>query len=329
MFKLFFIIILLFILNYNFKYIELFIPVTITFTDKALSPVIFNYNSPLDFLIANAIKNIYPIKIVYTSNIINTINKLDNNIGIEYEILVNKYYYKYRDKNIRTLFSLYDEYLCALSLNNNKIVKFIDITQVYILKSQKYILEDFIYNLNSKININTIDNYKDLPKIAILFILTTEKSPYLDKLSVKNKLYFITIPKIEFLDYINIIYSKMNIAGIKNQNINKIVNTYKFPKILFTNKYTNLDKFLETVYNNIEYIRRANTSPYYLIPMERFTTESITYLTYIPNSKYLLEYLKTLQIITNNSDPICKNVIGSVKCSPDVLNSNKYRLLQI
>jgi len=311
---------------------ETFIPRQIRFTNIAINPLIIttHTNNYIDNKIAQAIQKVYPLISEHSIDIISSINTNKKNIiGIDYTVLLYISYYIKGMTKIRSLFDIYDDYFMIISFDTNKIIIAKDIKEVYVLNTQSYIISDFITTLLSKdIKIVELDNINSIPKSSILCLLDTEMPTQLTGFTNRN-LYFITPPNKTMSEYMGIQYTKMSIANINCQNIERVISTYKFTKSLFTNSNTELPNFINTIFINMEYIRRAFSSKFYTLPLQSFTKERLTYLSYIPNSDNITTQLKNLNIITNKADTICTNVIGSVECVPEVLNSNRYRLLNM
>ena len=119
----------------------------------------------------------------------------------------------------------------------------------------------------------------------------------------------------------------MNIGEIKSINVNKIVTTFQFSKCMIINKNTNIINFIESIFQRFEYIRLYSSSNYYRIPMQSFSPEIILKINIIPLHMMLNNYLRQLGVITTIDNTICKNTISTIKCNPNQLLENSFRLL--
>lgn len=323
--------------------IENFIPYRIILTDRALNPPEFILDKETSFIddnISKCIQSFYPLKIVKKENIIQYINSNSNSLGICYKYEVNKLFLEKKIKNVTLLHDLYYEYLCIISPKSSGIFQYNQIRNenpvVYILNRQFSIVSKIVKILLPNIIIKQVSSILDLNKNKekyILFILIPELSNLIDEFAKNNKFLILDFPKendlykILFIGDLDTKFDKMNISYIKTINVNKVVNTLKFAKCIIVNKDANINNLIESIYERFEYIRLYNSSNYYRIPMTSFVPEITLKLNIIPLHKHFNNYLRELGIIITNDNPICKNTISTIKCNPDILWENRFKLL--
>jgi hypothetical protein len=119
----------------------------------------------------------------------------------------------------------------------------------------------------------------------------------------------------------------MNISQIKSINVNKIVSTFQLSKCLIINTNTKIVNFIESIFKRFEYIRLFHKSNYYRIPMQSFTPEIILKINIIPLHISLTNYLREIGVIIQEDNSICKNTISTIKCNPQTLHENSFRLM--
>lgn len=324
---------------------ENFITRNIMFTSKSFTPVkliLDNNSNYIDENFSKCIKTFYPIDILKIDNGLEYINSNNNSFGIYYRSVANSLYLTKKLLNITLMHDIYHEYIAIISPKDSGILKFEQISiekpRIFIIKNQSKILVPLINMIlpNYKIDIiNNFNNIKSNIKKYIIFYITPEISIILDEFSKKTKFIILDFPsnneidKYIYLSYPEVNLSKMNISEIKTINTNKTVNTYQFTKSLILNKNTSIENLPKSIFQRFEYIRLFNSSKYYRIPMQAFTPELIIKLNIIPLHKDIYLYFKQLGIITYNDDSICKNTIGTIKCNPNQLQENSFKLLGI
>ena len=323
--------------------IENFINYRIVLTNQSLYPVQFILDTETTFIDDNfskCIKSFYPIKIKKAKNIIEYINSNKNTIGICYKGEVNRLYMDNDINNVELLHDIYYEYLCVIAHKDSGIMQFnqiyIEKPIIYVINSQKNLIVPLIKILFPELTIETIPSLIDLKvnnnKYIILFVCP-ELSIILDEYSMKNKFMILDFPrendlyKYIYFQYPEIKLDKMNIGKIKTINVNKIVNTFQLSKCMIINKNTNINNFIESIFERFEYIRLFNSSNYYRIPMQSFIPEMILKLNIIPLHNKLNNYLRELGVITQNDNSICKNTISTQKCDSSKLEENRFRLM--
>jgi len=324
--------------------IENFINYRIVLTNESLHPVQFILDTETTFIddnFAKCIRSFYPIRIKKAKNIIEYINSNNNTMGICYKSQVNRLYMDDEINNVELLHDIYYEYICVIANKDFGIMKFSEIYNekpiIYVINSQKNLLIPLIKILFPDFTIERIPSLIDLKvnnnKKYIIFFVCPELSNILDEYSMKNKFMILDLPREnDAYKYINFQYpdiklDKMNISKIKTINVNNVVNTFQLSKCIIINKNTNINNFVESIFERFEYIRLFNSSNHYRIPMQSFIPEMILKLNIIPLHNNLKNYFRELGIITENHNPICKNTIYTLKCDASKLEENSFRLL--
>ena len=324
--------------------IENFITYRVILTDQSLTPVQFILDKETSFIddtFSKCIKSFYPIEIKKTNNIIKYVNENNNTIALCHKSQANRFYLDDKVNNIELLHDIYYEYLCVISQKETGIVQFnqiyIEKPIIYIVKSQIDILSPLIKILFPEHTIEIIPSILQLKakknKKYIIFYICAELSKILDDFSKENKFLILDLPKENYiykyiyLEYPELKLDKMNIGEIKSINVNKIVTTFQFSKCMIINKNTNIINFIESIFQRFEYIRLYSSSNYYRIPMQSFSPEIILKINIIPLHMMLNNYLRQLGVITTIDNTICKNTISTIKCNPNQLLENSFRLL--
>ena len=253
---------------------------------------------------------------------------------------MNRFYLDDKVNNIELLHDIYYEYVCVISNKNSGIVQFnqiyIEKPVIYIIKSQISLITPLIKLLLPEHTIEIINSFIELKvkdKKYVIFYICAELSKILDDFSKENKFLILDLPKENYiykyiyLEYPEIKLDKMNIGEIKSINVNKIITTFQLSKCMIINKNTNINNFIESIFQRFEYIRLFNSSNYYRIPMQSFSPEIILKINIIPLHNVLNNYLRILGVITPNDNPICKNTISTIKCNSSLLEENSFRLM--
>jgi hypothetical protein len=311
-------------------------------TNQSLQPIQFildNESSFIDDNIAKCIQSFYPIEIKKANNILQYVNKVNNTMALFYKSQANRLYLDNKINNVELLHDIYYEYVCIISPKDSGIVQFTQIyienPIIYIVKSQQSILNPIIKLLLPNHTITIVKSILEIKndKKYIIFYICPELSKILDNFSKKNKFLIIDLPKENeiykfiYLEYPEIKLDKMNISQIKSINVNKIVSTFQLSKCLIINTNTKIVNFIESIFKRFEYIRLFHKSNYYRIPMQSFTPEIILKINIIPLHISLTNYLREIGVIIQEDNSICKNTISTIKCNPQTLHENSFRLM--
>jgi len=249
-------------------------------------------------------------------------------------------YLDHKTKNLQFLHDVYYEYICIIAPKDMGIARYEQIYTenpvIFVVKSQMEMLVPIIKLLFPSHRIRVIPSilqFKTENVKYIIFYISPELSQILDTFSKENKFLILDFPKSNdiyryiYLTYPEIKLDKMNIADITSINTNRTVYTFQLSKSFIINKNTNINNFIESIFQRFEYIRLYHSSKYYRIPMQSFSPEMILKLNIIPLHPEISGYLKELGVITNDESAICKNTISTIKCNPMELEENSFKLM--
>jgi hypothetical protein len=255
---------------------------------------------------------------------------------------------KTKKTHYRYVTALFPKYLTILAHIDNNIVTFDQM-----LMNQNilniYIIDHINFETIKKILIVLLNtnrfNYiyiKDAPdKIeqnAYYCLLSSEYSVEINKLSKNNKFFIVELPETHDnylqlnVEYPNLSISKYDISFQGGFNIKKVTFSVRDFFCLWSFDYVSDYKIytlIKTIFENLENIRTGFTSEMDKYIIQYLRPENMIKITVIPIHSGVNQYYRELQIYTYNNNQICINTISTIKCQPNTLFENRYKLLNL
>jgi hypothetical protein len=319
---------------------EDFISRTLEFSDMTMDPINVEITTPLsdDFF---QVLGLYIPLVRYNKKAPVEII-LDYTCHIVYNFLQTKH------TDYRYVSAIYPVFLTILISNYNNIITFDNmlanqtIKKIYIFDfTNPKIIEKILRSLinSDRFNYIYINRFPEIiEQDAYYCMLSSEYNSDLDTLAKNNKFFIIELPEnhpnyINFrLNFPSLTISKYDISLQSGINIKKII--FAVRDILVLWSFSNVSEYkiytlIKTLFKNIENIRADFTNKNTKFIMEYFRPEHMIIIAVAPIHIGVKKYYHELKVYTYNNDPICINTITSIKCSPDILFENRYKLLNL
>ena len=332
------IIILCLISGYPKK--EGFISRTLEFSDMTMNPINVQITTPFSDEFFHILGKYIPL-IQY--------NKKDTvEIFLDYTCNIIYNFLKTQKTDYRYVTAIYPVYLTILISSSNNIITFDNmlsnqtIRNIYIFDYMNpQIIEKMIRSLvnSDRFNYIYINKFPNIiEQDAYYCILSSEYNNDLDTLAKNNKFFIIELPEkhhnyMNFrLNFPSLTISKYDISLQSGINNKKIIFTVK--DILCLWSFTQVSEYkiytlIKTLFRNIENIRNDFTNKNTKYIMEYFRPENMIIIIAVHTHDGVKKYYHELDIYTYNNDPICINTITSIKCSPNILFENRFKLLNL
>lgn len=345
----FYIVLIIFsILLFYFYYViqdkETFLSNTIQLTDLTIKPLKIGYRGITENNFLESIKEYIPIQKIKYSTYEEIFHDTTLDMGFLTRSLATSYYKK-NVKNINYISFIYSVYLNLIVIPESELYSYNDLSRlkkikIFVIdKNIKNVLMILFKGLNLefihlKNNFNI--NLRDVLGLnGILAFWTPENSPELNELAKYNKFIILKFNENTNIQTLNLEFPTLHIKkyDIRNQksiNIEKTIYTIKNSVCLYSrnNESNNrIYKFIETLFKFILEIRFGIKDPLIKLTLEELRPENLIEIPIVPYHPDVIRYLKKLNIFTNRENNICINTMTTQKCDPDLLESNKMRLI--
>ena len=340
-FYIFLIFIIIISLLYNIPKTEHFLSKTVELTDLTLNPFIYQTTTPFSKEIFNVLSRHIPIIIKNTNR--DTVELIsDNSCNIIYQFL------KTKKTKYRYITALFPKYLTILTHIDNNILTFDEminnqsIHNIYILdyKNPEIIKKILTILLNTdRFNYIYIDKLpKKIEKNAYYSLLSSEYNIDIYNLSKSNNFFIIELPERHpnylelIIEFPHLSMSKYDISFQRGFNKNKIIFSIRDFFCLWSFDYVpdyKVYTLIKTIFENLENIRTGFTSEMDKYIIQYLRPENMIKITIIPNHNGVDQYYRELEIYSHNSNQLCINTISSIRCQPDTLFENRFKLLNL
>ena len=327
-------------LIYGYPKKEDFISRTLEFSDMTMDPINVQITTPFSRDFLEVLGQYIPL-IRYNK-------KAPVEIILDYTCNIVFNYLKTKQTEFRYVSAIYPVYLTIFISNYNNIITFDNmlanqtIKNIYIFDvANPKIIEKMIRSLvnSDRFNYIYINKFPEIIRQdAYYCMLSSEYNNDLETLAKNNKFFIIELPEkhpnyINFrLNFPSLTISKYDISLQSGINIKKII--FAVRDILCLWSFSNVSEYkiytlIKTLFKNIENIRASFTNKNTTLIMEYFRPEHMITIPVVPIHIGVKKYYHELKVYTYNNDPICINTITSIKCSPDILFENRYKLLNL
>lgn len=298
-------------------------------------------------IIADKLKNIYPIKVIsYGENSYQNIketNKRSNIISFIQEVVYYEYYNKNKIRNIRFVCSIGLEKFTFITSTTSPIknwsnldddmtigtLQFNTASYISLLKIKEALNLNFSIKTYNKISANIATDIKN-DIISGFFIITSHPNSDIKDLQNEISLKIFGTDGIDST-VLNVIFPNLKKTKIDLTNYNiftDIPNTLSSNiDIICNTKFSDYDSYnlISTIFKNFMQIKTDGNDNYKL-KMKDFNPEYL----YLTNDKYQLHngvynFYKEIGLITNNNSNACKYIVGTQQCTTN--NINNYKLM--
>jgi len=179
---------------------------------------------------------------------------------------------------------------------------------------------------------------KKIDKNAYYCLLSSEYNIDIFNLSKSNSFFIIELPERHrnylqlFIEFPILSISKYDISRQRGFNNKKITFSIRDFFCLWTFDYVpdyKVYTIIKSIFQNLENIRNGFISEIDKYNIQYLRPENMIKITIIPNHTGVDQYYRELQIYSYNSNQICINTISTIRCQPDTLFENRFKLLNL
>jgi hypothetical protein len=322
---------------------EHFLQNTIELSELTVDPVQFylNTNDINQLYFFNIFKLLIPLKH----------NDKTFEIFIDNSILVFQDFLNTPNSNLRMVAPLYDEYLTIICDFSNHIITYENMLSDCKQQRDFFIISNrasyfqtvqFIKILfpSNRFTFYNLEKFpKKLNKFALYCKFCTENNADLQTLSKRNQYFIMEFPKNHpnyqnlNINFQNVILSKYDISMQIGSNIRRVIYSFMSSVNLYTfSSVSNIKIYnvIKALFEGLDYFRIYVNNKNVKYLFESIRPEKMIVISVIPLHPAVEHYYRELFVFTNNQDPICiNNAVSALKCQPDTIFNNRFRLLNL